>query len=141
MNTDVITTIRARQSAAAAKIAKLRPQLETLERELREYETAIKVLEQVSGATAEDSAATPSRAANEPSMPELIVQALASGPKPIADVTAAVSDMSDKPIDANNIRSTAWRMWKAGRIEKTGDDYHLVGAGPSPNVEDGFDLI
>ncbi len=58
-------------------------------------------------------------------MPDLILSALKSGPKPISEITVAVADESEKPIDPNNIRSTAWRMWKANRISKTGDVYHL----------------
>ena len=131
MADDPIMTIRARHAATAAKLNKLRPQMEAMERELQEYETALKVLEQVtvSSAQGSTSGATSAiaRSEGDPTMPDLILRSLADGPKPIADVTAAVTAMSDKPVEANNVRSTTWRMWKAGRIEKTGDNYHLIG--------------
>lgn len=131
MSIDLVMTIRTRLASSATKLAKLRAQMDALAQETAEYETALKVLEQVTTvASAQGNAhgqsTAAARAATEgPTMPDLILSALEDGPKPIAGVTALVTTASGKPTDANNIRSTAWRMWKANRISKTGDVYHL----------------
>lgn len=63
-------------------------------------------------------------------MPDYVMQALLDGPKPIAVITDIVLKQHGNDIDANNIRSAAWRMWKAKRIGKTGDNYHLLSNSP-----------
>lgn len=146
MTQDLISTIHAKKTAAAAKVSKLRTQLEAIERELQEYETTLKVLEQVTISAAQGAASGASSAigrsdSDGPTMPDLIMRALETGPKPIADVTATVTVMGEKPVDANNIRSTAWRMWKAGRISKTGDVYHLNNHRLEHEPDDFEDLI
>lgn len=129
--TNLTETIRARHAAAMAKAAKLRNQLDAAVQECREMETALKVIEELEGiASKATKSISHGAAVDGPTMPELILLALEEGPKPIAEVTATVTDLSDKEVEPNNIRSTAWRMWKAGRIEKTGDLYHLIGQAP-----------
>lgn len=129
--TNIVETIRARHVAAHAKAAKLRGQLDAALQECRELETAIKVIEELEGVAAKVTHSLRRAATGDgPTMPELILLALEKGPKPISEVTTIVADLSDKAVDANNIRSTAWRMWKAERIAKTGDLYHLLGRPP-----------
>lgn len=138
--TNLLETIRARHVAAHAKAAKLRVQLDALQQECRDLETAIKVIEELEGVAEKVTQSVRQAPTGDgPTMPELILLALEEGPKPIAEVTTIVADLSDKEVDANNIRSTAWRMWKADRIEKTGDLYHLIGQAPEPK-EAHFDL-
>lgn len=147
MTDNIIETIRARHAAAASKANKLRAQLDAVERELEQYATTLKVVGEIQAAVSQQSTSIGASATliridtDGPSMPDLIVRALEAGPKPIADVTAAVSAISQRAIDANNIRSTAWRMWKAGRISKTGDDYHLNDYSPHQQVERLDDLL
>lgn len=130
MTQDLLSEIRARHASASAKADRLRAQLDATEKDCRDYETAIKVLEEIRGQTvgAQRSEARTANEAEGPTMPELILLSLEEGPKAIAAVITTVADLSDKETDANNIRSTAWRMWKAGRIGRTGDEYHLLGA-------------
>lgn len=134
MTTDPTDVIRYHLQSLTAKTARLRAQLDALELERREYETALKVYERIGSAPARPAEG---RSEQEvPTIPDLIVKALETGPKPIADLTSAVMAMSDRPMDANNIRSTAWRIWRAERIAKTGDDYHLIGDTPSNGQND-----
>ena len=132
MTDDPITTIRARLASSAAKLAKLRAQIGALATETADYETALKVLEQIANTTpatgnaAGHSTATVRSDGDGVTMPDLIIHSLQDGPKPISSVTAKVMELSERPVDPNNVRSTAWRMWKADRIGKTGDNYHLL---------------
>jgi hypothetical protein len=140
MSNDILTTIRARATAATNKAIKLRNQLDAALQEARDLETAIKVIEDLQGAVARGTqSGGQSSSGDGATMPELILLALEDGPKPISEVTATVADLSDKEVDANNIRSTAWRMWKADRIGKTGDLYHLIGQAPVDQKQE-FDL-
>lgn len=142
MTDDPLQTIRVRLAANNAKLAKLRAQVEALALETAEYETALKVFQQVASAQAAPASGASSARpeADGPTMPDLIIRALEDGPRPISDITGLVQSMSEKPIDPNNIRSTAWRLWKAGRISKTGDDYHLNEHVPEQNDEFFCDL-
>jgi hypothetical protein len=127
MANDFHSEIRGRLASVSSKGERLRQQLDALEIERSELETALRVLDRMAGGAPQTVRAVSNVAAqtNGTTMPDLIIASLDDGPKPIAAITLAVTAMSDKAVDANNIRSTAWRMWKAGRIGKAGDYYHL----------------
>lgn len=146
MTDDPITTIRARLASSAAKLAKLRSQIGALATETAEYETALKVLEQIgniapaTGNASGHATATARSDSDGVTMPELIIHSLQGGPKPISSVTAKVMELSERPVDPNNVRSTAWRMWKADRIAKSGDDYHLLDYVPPDSTSETYSL-
>ena len=123
---DAIPLIRAKLAATTARTAKLRDQLAAVDAERAEMETALRVLERIMGtdATKVDDSAKPALKAG--TMPDYIIQALLDGPRPIAAITEMVAMQVGPDVDANNIRSAAWRMWKANRIGKDGDNYHLL---------------
>jgi len=125
MTQDHTETIRAEMEALSAKATRLRSQLDAVERDRADLETALRVLERLTGVPSRSH--EPKGDAGGATMPDLILQALEAGPRAVADLTSSVAFASNKSVDANNIRSTAWRMWKAGRIAKTGDEYHLIG--------------
>lgn len=131
---DAIPLIRAKLASSTARVAKLRDQLAAAECERVEMETALKVLERIMGADAalpsakDDAGDRPTIKAG--TMPDYVMQALLDGPKPISVITEIVLKQHGGDLDANNIRSAAWRMWKAQRIGKSGDNYHLLTNSP-----------
>lgn len=124
---DTIDLIRSKLAATTALAAKRKEHWLATEAEREELATTLRVLERFLG---DEILATldspPSRSIKAGTMPDYVMQALFDGPKPIAAITEIVVQKHGPDIDANNVRSAAWRMWKAGRIGKTGDNYHLI---------------
>lgn len=119
------------------KEAAIRKQRENNARERAEIVAAANVLARLTGAerpafvedyaepTTEASGAKPK---GIPTMPEMIFEVLSGGglpgvalePKSIAD---QIAERWWPDVPVNNVASSAWRLWKAGRLNKTGSRY------------------
>ena len=118
--------IRARFAAQTAKAERLRERLRLIEDELHELVTTLKVLERLGLAEEPSDQGILVSPARPGTLADLILKVLNDGPQPIATITERVRTRYGQEIDPNNIRSTAWRMWKAKRLEKTDERYHLL---------------
>lgn len=76
-------------------------------------------------------------------VPDMIFSVLRDGPLPIAEILKRVRERYNPDIDPNNVRPAAWRLWKAGRLNKLDDNYQLpeseegLGDEPKPSVDSG----
>ena len=120
---DPAKPIRDRLVAVAAKEEKLRAALQVMQIERDELQVALKVVERLFAIPSDRVA--PVGPPSKITMPGMIVEALRGGPLPIAAIAKRIAD-EHGPQDVNNIRSTAWRIWKVGRIDRLDDDCYIL---------------
>ncbi len=130
--------IRAKKQELADKIAGTESALEKLRLELRDYEAAERVWLELSGGSdddrdeldklledVEEQAKRPKRKPHGiPQMPDMIIEAIEAGTKmgaPGIDPAAMLQYIQGRywpDATSPDVSSTAWRMWKMGRLEK-----------------------
>jgi hypothetical protein len=135
--------IRDRKQLLAVKIAGMESDLEKLRDELRDYEAAERVWLTLSGGSEDDrdfveetfddlseaaKAASKRKPTGVPQMPDMIIEAindaLGQG-TPGIDPATMLQYVQRKywpEAKSPDVASTAWRMWKAGRLAKPHKD-------------------
>ncbi|HEY5347611.1 MAG TPA: hypothetical protein VIJ72_05420 [Rhizomicrobium sp.] len=149
--------ITERRRFIAARTAELQAELETLQTEERDLETAERVWNQFSGPQTvggnilKPSPATPSESPPDeedgdsegltlPKMVFIILEeAKAAGKKGVegSDIVMAVKTRWKPEFTAENIRPTLWRMVNRGRLRKRGKSYYLPISSPEGETEAG----
>ena len=151
--------LESRRAALAAKLARAEAVVAAVRSDLDEIDTAIRVMQRYNLFTElvemHREAAETAKLISEvnvnrqftsrtpDNVPEMIFSVLRDGPMPIAGILDQIRERFAKDIDPNNVRPAAWRLWKAGRLNKLDDKYQLPESGeglgdePKPSVEGG----
>lgn len=126
---DAVTLLRENHAKLTQRAAKLRSQLETTERELRDVDTAVRVMARLGLApevVADDKEASGSTA-------DLVITALqidGEGHAP-KDVYAKLVDHGVTHIQSDNVRTALWRLARDNRIRvKEGRYWRLPSSAP-----------
>lgn len=105
---------------AQAKAKRLRAQADTAEREANEIETAIRVIERMSGADTAPSATAVGETG------AIVLQYVGYGPekgRTPKEIHEAIELIEGGDIGADNVRTQLWRMAKRGILQSEGGRY------------------
>jgi hypothetical protein len=143
-----LSIIREKRQAAATRAAALAEELTRLQSEIADYDAAERVLlalgarETTASLLAVDApaAARAHETRKPPKLPpvsDMIIEALSFGEKEGYD-RLSTRDLLDyvrhtywPDAKPNDVISTAWRMWKHGKLQKDGKTYSLLNSAPA----------
>jgi hypothetical protein len=143
MATDPFAMLRYRRKEIAAESHDLRAKLQALEAEDEELASAEKVISRFGGVEVPDPETTPSsngKPIGTPTTPNMILallkEAVAQGKPGLEpkDMQMTIARRWWPTVKSEDVGPTAWRMWKDGRLTKSGSVYMIPGSSAAADL-------